>query len=184
MYVATPKLGFAFNHFIMNLSPYTLINGKLSGVNNIEYVNITEVKDGVISPTKALKLNKTLYMFNPETSILEVEDLAEEGIEILTVDTSTLTMFNKNFYVKQHLFNATEESDQQDGSYQPLTGLFADISRITLKTQNFSSSEDAPKNGDIITFDKKHWMVEETTKSVVYTPKKKIILHIALKQIR
>lgn len=184
MYVATPKLGFAVDSIRTGFSPCVLNNGKLPGVNNIEYVDITKVQDGVIIPTKALKLNKTLYMFNPETSALEIEDIAEDGIEIILVNNSTLTMFNKNIYVKKQLFNATEESEQQEGSYQPISGLLIDSSHITLKTQNFAVNEDSPKEGDIITFDKKHWMVEESTKSFIYTPKKKLILHISLKQIR
>lgn len=183
VYVATPKIGFVIDSIRTGFNPYVLNNGKLSGV-NAEYVNITEVQDGVIVPTKALKLNKTLYMFNPETSALEIEDIAEDGIEILMVNTSTTTMFNKNIYVKKQSFNATEESEQQEGSYQPISGLLVDSSHITLKTQNFAVNEDAPKHGDIITFDRKHWMVEESTKSYIYTPKKKLILHIALKQIK
>lgn len=181
--MATPKLGFCIDSIRTGFTSYTLNNGKLTGV-NAEYVDITEVKDNVIVPTKALKLNKTLYMFNPETYALEIEDIAEEGVEILMVNTSATTMFNKNIYVKKQTFNATEESEQQEGSYQPISGLLVDSSHITLKTQNFAVNEDTPKNGDIVSFDKKHWMVEETIKSYIYTPKKKLILHIALKQIR
>lgn len=184
MYVATPKIGYTLDFVKTGFSVVALVNGKLQGVSdNIEYVNITEIQNNVIVPTKALKLNKTLYMFNPETSNLEVEDIAEEDIEIITVNTTTITYFNKNFYVKKQLFNATEESEQQEGSYQPISGLLVDSSHITLKTQNFAPNEDMPKNGDIITYDNKNWAVEETTKGFIYTPKKKLILHIALKLI-
>lgn len=181
--MATPKLGFVIDSIRTGFNSYALNNGKISDI-NAEYINITEIQDGVIVPTKALKLNKTLYMFNPETSVLEIEDFAEEDVEILMVNTSSTTMINKNIYVKKRLFNATEESEQQEGSYQPISGLLVDLSHITLKTQNFAVDEDSPKEGDIITFDKKHWMVEESTKSFIYTPKKKLILHISLKQIR
>lgn len=183
IYVATTKIGFVVNSIMAGFNPCNLTNGELQGV-NAEYVNITEIQDGVIVPTVALKLNKTLYMFNPETSALEIEDIAEDGVEILMVNTSVITLINKNIYVKKQLFNATEESEQQEGSYQPISGLLVDSSHITIKTQNFTINEDAPKHGDIITFDNRHWMVEECIKSFIYTPRKKLILHISLKQIR
>lgn len=184
MYVATPEKGYCVNSINNDFQVCHLKDGILETKHSVEYINITEIQNDEIVPTKALKFNKTLYQFNPETLNLEIEDIIDEDIEILMVSTSTITFLNKNIYVKKQKFNATEESDRQDSSYNPIGGLFVDSSHISLKTQNFQVLGESPKHGDIITYGGNNWIIEETTQSFIYTPKKVMILHISLKLLK
>lgn len=182
--MATPSLGFEIDHLTNNFKACQLINGRLKTDDTVEYINITETINNEIVATKAIKLNKKLYMFNPASGAIEEEDLAEEGVEIIQSDTSAITRFEKNVYVKKSKFDCTEESDQQDSTYQPISGLIAKSSYLTLKTTHFAVGADAPASGDIISWDGVHWMVSEIAKTYTYTPRKRQTLHIAMKALK
>lgn len=184
VYVATPSLGFEIDLLTNTFKACQLINGKLKTNDCVEYVNITDTIENELKATKAIRLNNKLYMYNAASGAIEQEDLAEDGVEILQSDTTALTRFEKNLYVRKQKFNCTEESDQQDTSYQPISGLLAKSSYITLKTTNFAVNADAPATGDIITWDGVHWMVSEATKTYTYTPRKRLTLHLALKALK
>lgn len=184
IYVATPSLGFEIDLLTNTFKACQLINGKLKTNDCVEYVNITETINNELKATKAIRLNKKLYMFNAASGTIEQEDLAEEGVEILQSDTTALTRFEKNLYIKRRKFNCTEESDQQDSSYQPISGLLAKSSYLTLKTTNFAIGADAPAAGDIITWDGAHWMILEIAKTYTYTPRKHQTLHLSMKALK
>ena len=184
VYVATPSLGFEINLLTNTFKSCQLINGKLKTNDCVEYVSITDTIENELNATKAIRLNNKLYMYNPASGAIEEEDLVEESVEILQSDTSALTRFEKNLYVGRRKFDCTEESDQQDSSYQPISGLLAKSSYITLKTTSFNVNSDAPTTGDIITWDGVHWMVLEVAKTFTYTPRKRLTLHLSLKAIK
>ena len=184
VYVATPSLGFEIDLLTNMFKACQLINGKLRTNDCVEYINITETIDNELKATKAIRLNKKLYMYNTASGEIEEEDLAEEGVEILQSDTTALTRFEKNFYVKKQIFNCSEESDQQDSSYQPISGLLAKSSYLTLKTNNFAIGVDAPATGDIITYEGSHWIISEVAKTFTYTPRKRQTLHLSMKALK
>lgn len=182
--MATPSLGFEFDHLTNSFKPCQLINSRLKTNDNVEYVNITETINNVLEPTKAIRLNKKIYMYDRLSGTIEEQDFAEEGIEILQSDTTHLIRFEKNFYVRKQKFNCTEESEQQDSSYQPISGLLAQSSYLTLRTMSFAINSDMPNTGDIITYDGIHWMVSETLKTYSYTPRRRLTLHLSLKALK
>lgn len=184
VYVATPSLGFEIDLLTNTFKACQLVNGKLKTNDCVEYISIAETINNELKATKAIRWNNKLYMFNAASGTIEEEDLAEDGVEILQSNTAAITRFEKNLYVRIKKFNCTEESDQQDSSYQPISGLLAKSSYLTIKTTNFAIGTDAPATGDIITYDGSHWMISEVGKTFTYTPRKRQTLHLSLKALK
>lgn len=211
IFVATQSLGFLVNSQTNELEHCELTNGKFGTADNATYIPITNIverpsddelnslsqerRDEILAlvgyprVNTAIRLNKKLYVANLENHTMEEVELAydlvlDKEMQVVTATTSNMAVFSKNIYVRKRKFDCTEESELQEGSYQPIGGLFADSSHITLKTQNFDLKDDMPAHGDVITYAGSQWMVDEVTKSYIYTPRKRQILHLALKALK
>ena len=187
IYVATQSLGYEVDGFPQELKVRQLTNGIFQSNDTVEYIAITNTsEDGAITPIKALCLLGSYYMFNPETMQLEEEDIVDEGVETITVQTSDVIRFEKNQYVRQFAFDCAIVDDQQSSVYQPITGLNVNSTYQTIKTHNFAVAADnnTPKSEDVIFYDGSFWMVEETRKKFIFTPKKKSVLYISLKRVK
>lgn len=184
VYVATETIGF-FVDSLTNMLTYCKLNkGKLSTDDTVIYINITETIESSLTPTKAIRLNKRFWVFNIEKLVLEEHDIVDEELEIILAETSKITRFNKNFYIRQCSFDYVEESDEQENVNQPIGGLLIESSRLTIKTQNFELNDSMPRAEDIITCNCQNWLIEETSKSVRYTPKKRLDLYINLRVLK
>lgn len=147
----------------------------MSGETIAEYVSIQG---------SALKLFDRIYIFNSETAELEEHDIVDEGLTIINAVPSQTMSIERNTYIKQYAFDCTKETDQQDSSYQPISGLLTGSSYLTIKTHNFAFAKDEPKHEDIIEYQGKFWMIEDTSKTYTYTPRERSILHISLKALK
>jgi len=175
VYTITNTLGYIIDEVFQTFKPVTLISGVLRASDTVEYVNI--------GTTKALKHNGKLYMYDIEEQTLAEQDFVEEETEIIQTETATIIRFEKNIYVRQRKFDCQKETDQENNSHQPISGLLVGSSYLTIKTQNFSQSADEPKSGDLIFLHNQFWGVDNTSKTFLYTPKEQSVLHIALKAI-
>ena len=154
------------------------------GYTEEQYNLETGTKDQVYSPTKAIKLFNKFYIFNFDTNELEENELADEGLEIINAIPSEVMTIERNSYIRQYAFDCTKETDQQDSSYQPISGLLTGSSYITIKTHNFANTKDEPRHEDILQYQGKFWMIEDTSKTYIYTPREKAVLHISLKALK
>lgn len=182
--MATPTLGYEVDGFPQSLVERQLVGGIFKCGNTVEYVPITSSSDGVLSATKAICLLERYYMFNPETMKLEEEDIVDEGISVVKATTSAVIRSEKNEYVMQYAFDCFKEEDEQGADYQPLSGLSIDTGYLNIKTHNFCNSKDYPKKDDLVFYMGQFWVITETRRSFVYTPKEKSTLHLALKTIK
>lgn len=89
-----------------------------------------------------------------------------------------------NAYYRKFAFDCNRDGDQQDTTTQPLKGLIVDSSYLTLKTHNFTAQQDMPQKEDILYYQGKFWIIEETNKSFVYTPKERLVLFVVLKSLK
>lgn len=174
--MATQTLGFeivnnkSFNEVVLK-------NGKVDS-ENVYYIDIA---------IKALKLFDKFYMLvydeEKDEYRLEEHDLVGESREIVNATPSEIITIEKNSYIRKCSFDCIKEVDQQNSSYQPIDGLLTSSSYLTIKTHFFSNAKDEPKRDDLLFYQNKYWVVEETSKTYFYTPKEKSVLHISLKAI-
>lgn len=176
-------LGFEVYGIPQTFTPRELVNGKLVTKDMVEYEKIAEELNGEIEPTKAVKLLDALYMFNPETSKMEEEDVVDEDMEVVVADTGDIIRFEDNVYVKNFKFDATKVDDETSSNYQPLTGLIVSNNFLTIKTHNFARAKGMPIRGDLVEYKGKFCMIEETRARSQYTPRESIVLQMALKKI-
>lgn len=172
--MATDSIGYE----IKNLREFTkvdLIAGKLKNTVGVTYVSLTN---------SALKLLDKIFIFDIETNELEEHDIVDEGLTIINAVPSETMTIERNVYIRKYAFDCTKETDQQDQSYQPISGLLAGSSYLTIKTHNFTNAQDEPKCDDIIQYHGKFWMIEDTSKTYIYTPREQSVLHISLKVLK
>lgn len=174
MYVATDTIGYEIKN-LRAFAKVDLIGGKLQSKVEVTY---TSLKDS------ALKLLDKIFIFNAETNELEEHDIVDEGLTIINAIPSETMTIEKNTYVRKYAFDCAKETDQQDQSYQPISGLLAGATYLTIKTHNFTNAQDEPKCEDIIQYHGKYWMIEDTSKTYIYTPKEQSVLHISLKALK
>ena len=184
IYVATPTLGYEIDGYPQSLAPRTLIGGIFKCSDAVEYIAITSNVENVITPIKAICLFDKFYIFNVATSTMDEEDIVDEGITVIQATTSDVIRLEKNAYVRRNYFDCTKENDQQSSSYQPIQGLMIDSTYLTLKTHNFCSAKDKPQGEDLVYYQGKFWIIEDTRETFVYTPREMSVLHISIKQIK
>ena len=174
IYVATDTIGYE----IKNLREFTkveLVEGKVKNATGATYVSLTN---------SALKLLDKIFIFDTEANKLEEHDIVDEGLTIINAIPSETMTIERNVYIRKYAFDCTQETDQQDQTYQPISGLLAGSSYLTIKTHNFTKAQDEPKCEDIIQYHGKYWMIEETSKTYIYTPREQSVLHISLKVLK
>lgn len=142
------------------------------------------VVDYVSIAASALKLLDKIFIFDAETATLEEHDIVDEGLTIINAIPSEIMTIERNTYIRQYAFDCTKETDQQDSSYQPISGLLTSSSYLTIKTHNFATAKDEPRHEDILQYQGKFWMIEDTSKTYIYTPREKAVLHISLKALK
>lgn len=184
IYVATPTLGFEIDNYPQTLTPRQLYNGTFKCDSDVEYVAITSTVNSVITPTKAVCLIGKYYIFNAQTQAMDEVSTVEDGITIVQATTSDVIRFEKNAYVKKTVFDCSKENDQQSSSYQPIQGLIVDSTYQTLKTHNFCDCKDEPREEDLIYYQGRFWIIEDTRKTFIYAPREKSVLHLSIKQLK
>ena len=181
IYVATDTNGYEIKD-LRGFSPVELKNGRVAG--EADYVNITEKQGAGWKTTSALKLLDKIYIFNTENNTLEEHDIIDDGLAVISALPSEIMIIERNAYLRKYAFDCIKETDQQDSSYQPISGLLTNSSYLTLKTHNFSGLKDEPQHEDILFYQGKYWMIEDTSKTYIYTPKEKSVLHLSLKALK
>lgn len=198
IYVATDSIGFEVKD-LRTFSQVELTDGKVVD-EMATYVEITayvtktteseettdsedETTETVLTTTKALKLLDKIFIFNTKTNTLDEHEIVDEDMEVVSAIPTEIMTFEKNTYLRKYAFDCTKETDQQNQDYQPINGLITSSSYLTLKTHNFTQAKDEPKAGDILYYQKRWWMIEDTSKTFVYTPREQSILHLSLKAI-
>lgn len=188
IYVATPSLGFEVSGYPQALISIVLSNGTGHIVGDVEYIPITSISTEndtqTITPTKAIKFQGNFYMFNPETNLMEEQDIVDEDVEIISAYASEMMKIEKNIYVKKYPFDCNKEDDQESSSYQPIQGLLTETGYLSIRTGNFSDTPDKPAKGDLIHYQKRFWIVEEARESSTYRPREIKTLHLTLKKIK
>lgn len=152
-----------------------LAEGKAQNDANANYVSIEN---------SALKLLDKIFIFNTDTEELEEHDIMDEGLTLVDAIPSQTMTVEKNVYIRKFAFDCTKETDQQDQSYQPISGLMAGSTYLSIKTHNFTNAQDEPKCEDIVQYHGKFWMIEDTSKTYIYTPREQSVLHISLKALK
>ena len=183
VYTVSNTLGFVLDEVRQLFASVTLISGHLSTSETVSYISIATTENNEIVPTKAIKFRDKIFMYDTSENKVEEQDFAEDGIDVIEADTNSIIRFERNQYARQHSFDATEEADEQNSSYQPIPGLMASSTYLTLKTFNFSNQPNHPKQGDLIYYFDKFWMIDETSTTYVYEPRRKAVLHISMKAI-
>ncbi len=181
IYVATDTIGYEIKS-LREFSRVELKNGMAVG--EADYFSITERDGQVWKTTCALKLLDKIYIFNPDICELEEHDIIDEGMTVINALTSEIMVIERNAYLRKYAFDCIKETDQQDSSYQPISGLLTNSSYLTIKTHNFSEQKDEPQHEDILFYQGKYWIIEDTSKTYIYTPKEKSILHLSLKALK
>lgn len=184
IYVATQTLGYEVDGYPQELKPRQLMKGVFNCPEEVDYIEITASENGVISPIKAICLLGRYFMYNPETNVLEEEDIVDEGVETIKAQTTEIIRFEKSAYVKKYAFDCSKVEDLQSSAYQPISGLNIDSTYLTIKTHNFSNAADKPKHQDLLYFQGSFWAIEDTRIKTVYRPKEQSILYMTLKQIK
>lgn len=174
IYKATNEIGFEIDGIPQTFQKRVLVNGKIKAIEQVEYIDLTG---------KAIRLLGAIYQYNSETQTMEPQDMVDEELEVQAAERGNVIQFEKNNYVRKLKFDCIKETDQQDMVHQPINGLLSETSYLTLKTHCFSSFADKPKIGDILFYQGVFWMIEETYKTYIYTPRERLVLHIAMKQI-
>ena len=202
IYVVTPTLGFEIDGWPQSLVKRKLTNGVFKCNETVEYISIASITDGVINPTKEndetiinkfiecdkysekeSSVSKTNLYYSSSTS-MEIEDIVDDGVEIIPGQTSGAIHFENNSYVRQFSFDCFIEDDEQESSSQPIKGLLTDEVFINLKTYNFAVAKNIPKHSDLLFYEGQFWMVAETRSTFNYRPRKQRVLHLTLKQIK
>ncbi len=174
IYKATNEIGFEIDGIPQTFQRRVLVNGKIKAIEQVEYIDLTG---------KAIRLLGVIYQYNNETQTMEPQDMVDEELEVQAAERGNVIQFEKNNYVRKLKFDCIKETDQQDMVHQPINGLLSGTSYLTLKTHCFSSFADKPKIGDILFYQGVFWMIEETYKTYIYTPRERLVLHLAMKQI-
>lgn len=167
---------------IQTFSKRELINGRLPGEPNAEYIPII----GLDLEPIAVKLLDEFYYYDNSTESMQ-PPTATSGLDLpatsIVAKVNQFIKAEKNVYIKQMPFDYFKEDDQQDGSYQPIKGLVADSTYISIKTENFYGKEEIPRHGDLVSIKENYWFIETVNISVEYLPKEKKTLHISLKKV-
>lgn len=183
IYVATDKIGFEVEPFPKTFIKRILASGKYECNYNVEYVSITNIQNGQITPNKTLYLKGNYYLFNSITETMEVQDIADEDLEIISAVASNVYIREKNVYVRQVRFDCIKENDQQTAMYQPIQGLMTGSSYLTLKTHNFCDSKVKPECDDLIYYQNYFWSIVDIRETYLYTPREQVVLHLTVKKI-
>lgn len=174
IYKATDEVGFEIDGIPQTFKKRALVNGVYKSNDQVDYIDLTD---------KAIRLLGVIYQYNSATQQMEAQDVGDEELEVQGAEIGNIIQFEKNSYIRKCKFDCIKESDQENTINQPISGLLSGSSYLTLKTHNFSSFADKPKIGDIIFYQGAFWMIEEIYISYMYTPRERMILHIAIKQI-
>ena len=177
IYRATQTLGYEVDGYPQELKPRTLVNGVFNCKEVVEYIDVSD---------KAVRLFESFYLFNTG-EISEAQDVVLSGEApggIVHAVTNDIIRFEKNAYVLKNKFDVSKSGDQQSSSYQPISGLDIDSTYLTLKTENFNGMIEKLKPQDLIYYQGAFWVVEETRETFTYSPREKMTLHFAMKQIK
>ena len=178
IYRATQTLGYEVDGYPQELKPRVLVNGIFNCKEDVEYVDVA---------TRAVRLFGRFYTFSSGTisdGEDDILDLDEYEGDIIDVNNSDILRFEKNAYVLKTTFDVSKSGDQQSSSYQPISGLDIDSTYLTLKTENFNNMREKLKPQDLIYYQGAFWVVEETRETFTYSPREKMTLHFAMKQIK
>lgn len=154
------------------------------GCTREEYEKAENIQTTTFLPSVAIRLAGKIFQYAASSQTMEEQDIMDEGLSVIDATPNDIMIIEKNTYLRKYAFDCIKETDQQDSSYQPIKGLFTDSSYLTLKTHNFCRNKDMPKHEDILYYQDRFWMVEDTTKTYIYTPKEKLVLHLSLKAIK
>lgn len=164
------------------------MSGKLKKSDGVTYKEITNrlslSTTNKLKATVTLKLFDKIFEFDIENDVLEEQDVKSDDTELVEAVASETMVIERNVYVKRFAFECKKETDEQDQSYQPISGLITASSYLSVKTYSFTNAKDAPKCDDILQYQGKFWMIEDTSKTYVYTPRERSILHISLKALK
>lgn len=176
-------MGFIVDDVAQTMLPVALISGVYKTKDNVEYIPVATLQNNEITATKGVRLINKLFLYNPETQLMEEEDVLDEEMEILQAVTGSVIRFEKNVYLKKQTFDCEKESDDEHSDYQPIQGLTTESIFTMIKSYNFSTGDDYPKQGDLIFWKKRFWAVSEASTTSVFTPRERLIVHLSLKAI-
>lgn len=189
IYKATEEIGFEIDGIPQTFQKRVLANGKIRANEQVEYIDMKINDNGIITYLPIRLLGK-IYQYSNKTEQMEEHEIAvyesdidDEKLKVQSAEIGNIIRFEKNNYIRKVKFDCIKETDQQDMLHQPINGLLSGTSYLTLKTHCFSSFADKPQIGDILFYQGAFWMIEETYTTYVYTPRERLILHIAIKQI-
>lgn len=174
IYRATNEIGFEIDGIPQTFQKRLLVNGKIKSTEYVDYIDLIG---------KAIRLLGVIYQYNNETLTMQPQDIGDEELEVQSAEIGDIIQFEKNNYLRKQKFDCIKETDQEDMLHQPINGLLSGVSYLTIKTHCFSVFADIPKIGDILCYQGCFWLIEEIYKSFIYTPRERLVLHIAIKQI-
>ena len=175
IYKATDEIGFEIDGIPQTFQKRVLVKGVYKVAEQVEYIDLTG---------KAIRLVGVIYQYDSETQTMQPQDIGDEELEVQSAEIGSIIQFEKNNYIRKLKFDCIKETDQEDSLHQPIKGLLSGTSYLTLKTHCFSSFADKPQIGDILFYQGVFWMIEQVSKTFIYTPRERMVLHLALKQIK
>lgn len=175
IYKATDEIGFEIDGIPQTFQKRVLVKGVYKVAEQVEYIDLTG---------KAIRLVGVIYQYDSETQTMQPQDIGDEELEVQSAEIGSIIQFEKNNYIRKLKFDCIKETDQEDSLHQPINGLLSGTSYLTLKTHCFSSFADKPQIGDILFYHGVFWMIEQVSKTFIYTPRERMVLHLALKQIK
>ncbi len=175
IYKATDEIGFEIDGIPQTFQKRVLVKGVYKSNDQVEYIDLTG---------KAIRLVGVIYQYDSETQTMQPQDIGDEELEVQSAEIGNIIQFEKNNYLRKLKFDCIKETDQEDSLHQPINGLLSGTSYLTLKTHCFSSFADKPQIGDILFYQGVFWMIEQVSKTFIYTPRERMVLHLALKQIK
>jgi len=189
IYTATDEIGFEIDGIPQTFQKRVLVNGKIKAIEQVEYIDM-QINDNSIITYLPIRLLGKIYQYNSETEQMEEQEIVvyesdtdDMELVVLPAEIGNIIRFEKNNYVRKFKFDCIKESDQDEMVHQPINGLLSETSYLTLKTHCFSSFADKPKIGDILFYQGAFWFVEEIQNTYYYSPRERLVLHIAIKQI-
>lgn len=174
IYKATDEIGFEIDGIPQTFQKKVLVKGVYKATEQVEYIDLTG---------KAIRLLGAIYQYDSVSQTMQPQDIGDEELEVQSAEIGNIIQFEKNNYLRKLKFDCIKETDQEDMLHQPINGLLSGTSYLTLKTHCFSSFADKPQIGDILFYQGAFWMIEQVSKTFVYTPRERMVLHLALKQI-
>lgn len=174
IYKATDEIGFEIDGIPQTFQKRVLVKGVYKATEQVEYIDLTG---------KAIRLLGVIYQYDSVSQTMQPQDIGDEELEVQSAEIGNIIQFEKNNYLRKLKFDCIKETDQEDSLHQPINGLLSGTSYLTLKTHCFSSFADKPQIGDILFYQGAFWMIEQVSKTFVYTPRERMVLHLTLKQI-